>query len=76
MEGMDKLFPDEEIVKEEGAKKGEKPDFRVVQPYNDKDGNAVYKQVGGLWKKTSKSGNEFYALSIGNLRLLVFPNVK
>jgi uncharacterized protein (DUF736 family) len=77
MDGMDKLFPDEESIgEEESAKKGERPDFRVVQPYDDKNGNVVYKQVGALWKKRSKSGNDFYTLSIGSLRLLVFPNVK
>ena len=55
---------------------GEKPDFRVMQPDRDKDGNSSLKSVGGMWKKTSKNGNEFYVLNIGRLTLLVFPNDK
>lgn len=75
---MDKLFPDEEKLqdKEEDAQKGARPDFRVVQPDRDKDGNVVYRQVGALWKNKSKAGNDFYTLTMGNLRLLVFPNIK
>ncbi|MEM3625331.1 MAG: hypothetical protein QXF35_02100 [Candidatus Bilamarchaeaceae archaeon] len=53
---------------------GAKPDFRVVQPDRDKNGNIVYINVGGMWKNVSKSGNEFYTLRIGQLKLLVFPN--
>ncbi len=55
---------------------GAKPDFRVVQPDRDKNGNIVYTNVGGMWKNISKSGNEFYTLRIGQLKLLVFPNNK
>ncbi len=53
---------------------GPRPDFRVMQPDRDKDGNSILKNVGGMWKKTSKNGNEFYVLSIGRLSLLVFKN--
>lgn len=59
-----------------GGGSGEKPDFRVMQPDRDKDGNSSLKSVGGMWKKTSKNGNEFYVLNIGRLTLLVFPNDK
>jgi len=59
---------------ENGRQQGAKPDFRVVQPDRDKNGNAVYVNVGGMWKNVSKSGNEFYTLKIGQLKLLVFPN--
>ncbi len=52
---------------------GSQPDFRVVQPMTDKNGNTKYVQVGAMWKNVSKNGNEFYTLKIGNLRLLVFP---
>jgi hypothetical protein len=55
---------------------GERPDFRVMQPDRDKDGNSTLKNVGGMWKKTSKNGNEFYVLNIGRLTLLVFKNDK
>lgn len=55
---------------------GNRPDFRVVQPDRDREGNSVYVNVGGMWKNVSKSGNEFYTLKIGNLKLLVFPNKK
>jgi hypothetical protein len=34
----------------------------------------MYVNVGGMWKNISKSGNEFYTLKIGQLKLLVFPN--
>jgi hypothetical protein len=53
---------------------GNRPDFRVVQADRDKDGNSMYVNVGGMWKNISKSGNEFYTLKIGQLKLLVFPN--
>lgn len=53
---------------------GNRPDFRVVQTDRDKEGNAVYVNVGGMWKNVSKSGNEFYTLKIGQLKLLVFEN--
>lgn len=53
---------------------GNRPDFRVVQPDRDKDGNPVYVNVGGMWKNISKSGNPFYTLKIGSLKLLVFEN--
>ncbi|VVB66136.1 Uncharacterised protein [Candidatus Gugararchaeum adminiculabundum] len=59
----------------EGEKKiGERPDFRIVQPETVEDGSTVFKSVGAMWKKTSKSGNEFYTLKIGKLKLLVFKN--
>ncbi|MCK4319033.1 hypothetical protein KAW38_00490 [Candidatus Micrarchaeota archaeon] len=58
------------------AGKGAKPDFRIVQPGTDQNGNAIYTNIGGMWKNVSKNGNEFYMLRIGKLRLLVFPNDK
>jgi hypothetical protein len=65
----------EQQVGEAGQRQtGRRPDFRVVQPDRDKDGNVVYLNVGGMWKSVSKQGNEFYTLRIGQLRLLVFPN--
>jgi len=73
------LFPEE---KEEGGQAhgrvaGAKPDFRIVQPeYVPALGKTVYKDVGAMWQNVSKSGNEFYTLKIGKLKLLVFPNRK
>ena len=66
-------------VQEEGVEvpapaKGPKPDFRVVQSERGLNGETRYRSVGGMWKKTAKSGKDFYSLGIGNLRLLVFPN--
>lgn len=58
----------------QGGGSGNRPDFRVVQADRDKDGNSMYVNVGGMWKNISKSGNEFYTLKIGQLKLLVFPN--
>ena len=55
---------------------GNKPEFRIVQADRDKNGNVIYKNVGGMWKSVSKNGNEFYSLRIGELKLLVFPNDK
>ncbi len=63
-----------EEVKEDKEKN--RPDFRIVQPETDKDGNVKYNTVGGMWKNVSKNGNEFYTLKIGNLKLLVFENKK
>lgn len=51
-----------------------RPDFRIVQTEIDKDGKTIYKNVGGMWKRTSKNGNVYYSMGIGRLRLLVFPN--
>ncbi len=60
---------------EEGEKpKGERPAFRVVQAERDANGESRYRSVGGMWRRVSKNGKEFYSLGIGNLRLLVFPN--
>jgi hypothetical protein len=53
---------------------GNRPDLRVVQTDRDRNGNVVYKNVGGMWRNVSKNGNEFYTLKIGELKLLVFPN--
>lgn len=83
LEGFEEV--EEEVEKEikdeleegevkEGKKKGNRPDFRVVQPVAGKDGNTIYKNVGAMWKTVSKNGNEFYVLKIGELRLLVFKN--
>ena len=56
---------------------GAKPDFRIVQPeYVPALGKTVYKDVGAMWRNVSKSGNEFYTLKIGKLKLLVFQNTK
>ena len=53
---------------------GKKPDFRIVQPDRDKNGNPLYLSVGGMWKNVSSKGTEFYTLRIGQLKLLVFAN--
>ena len=59
----------------EGEKKaGERPDFRIIQPEILQDGSTNFKSVGAMWKNTSKTGNEFYTLKIGKLKLLVFKN--
>ena len=64
-------------VSGEKAMKGAKPDFRVVQPeFDNRIGKTVFKDVGALWRNTSRSGNEFYTMKIGKLKLLVFPNAK
>jgi len=66
---------DEELMPEEKAKeRGEQPAFRVVQAEKAQTGETKFRSVGGLWRKLSRNGNEFYTLKIGNLKLLVFPN--
>ena len=58
-----------------GRSPAERPDFRVVQTeYDNRIGKTVFKDVGAMWKNTSKAGNEFYTMKIGKLKLLVFPN--
>ena len=57
-----------------GTAAGNKPEFNVVQTDRDKDGKAVYTNVGAMWKSVSKNGRDFYTLKIGHLKLLVFPN--
>lgn len=59
---------------QEGKFKGARPDFRVVQPQVDKEGKQQLVDVGALWRNVSRSGNEFYTLKIGKLKLLVFEN--
>lgn len=59
------------------GEKGERPDFRVVQTeYDSRISKTVFKDVGAMWRGVSKTGNEFYTLKIGKLRLLVFHNDK
>ncbi len=65
------------IGAESSDREGARPDFRVVQPeYDSRIGKTVFKDVGAMWRGISKSGNEFYTLKIGKLRLLVFHNDK
>ena len=58
------------------VKKGERPDFRIVQEATDREGKQFLKSVGGVWKNTSKAGKAFYNIKIGDLRLLMFENDK
>ncbi len=68
---------DDEGGKADGKVAGAKPDFRIVQPeYVPALGKTVYKDVGAMWRNVSKSGNEFYTLKIGKLKLLVFQNTR
>lgn len=53
-----------------------RPDIRIVQVDTDREGKAMYKNVGGMWKNVSKAGNDFYTIKIGSLKLLAFPNNK
>ena len=62
------------VVGEARSKAAQKPDFRVVQPQVDKEGKQQLVDVGALWKNVSRSGNEFYTLKIGKMKLLVFEN--
>jgi len=83
-EGFEELTPKTEPNEQKSQKQapaqnqpqgqGARPDFRIVQPDRDRNGNLVYINVGGMWKNISKNGNEFYTLRIGSLKLLVFPN--
>jgi len=83
-EGFEELTPKNEMstqtaqsqtqAQNQPQGQGARPDFRIVQPDRDKNGNLVYINVGGMWKNISKNGNEFYTLRIGSLKLLVFPN--
>ncbi len=58
-----------------GLRPPERPELRVVQvEYDSRLGKSVYKDVGAMWRNTSKSGNEFYTMKIGKLKLLAFPN--
>ncbi|MCD6227712.1 DUF736 family protein [Candidatus Micrarchaeota archaeon] len=64
----------EKAVEENKATKGNRPDFRIVQPSIDLDGKQKLVSVGAMWRNVSKNGNVFYTLKIGDLKLLVFPN--
>lgn len=64
----------EESESSTGEGAAARPDFRIVQTELDKEGKTLYKNVGGMWKRTSKNGNVYYSMGIGRLRLLVFPN--
>lgn len=56
--------------------KGNKPDYRILQPDTDANGKSILKSVGAMWKSTSRDGREYFVMKIGELRLLVFPNNK
>ncbi len=76
-EGFEEIPTDQKAQQEQSAQGGQvanRPDLRLVQTDRDKNGNGVYKNVGGMWKNISKNGNEFYTLKIGELKLLAFPN--
>lgn len=66
--------PVEETEEPAGELPGKKPEYNVVQPEVTREGKTIFKSVGALWKNVSKSGQEFYTLKIGKLRLLVFQN--
>ncbi len=57
-------------------RKGNKPDYRVLQPDTDANGKQILRSVGAMWKTTTKDGREFFVMKIGELRLLVWPNNK
>ena len=69
MEELSAYFEEES----EQAAKGARPEFRVLQPQADRQGNKKLVEVGAAWRNTSKGGKTFYNLKIGNLRLLMFP---
>ncbi|MCX8175047.1 MAG: DUF736 domain-containing protein [Candidatus Micrarchaeota archaeon] len=75
-EGQRPAFSGETEAEESGARAaGQRPDFRVVQAeYDSRLGKTVFKDVGAMWRGTSKNGSDYYTLKIGKLRLLVFPN--
>lgn len=61
-------------MEEQTKKKGNRPDMRVVQVVLDEEQKEKFVNVGAMWKATSKKGNAFFNMKIGDLRLLVFPN--
>jgi hypothetical protein len=66
-----------ETTKEATAQKekGDRPVYSIVQAVTDKDGKSEFKNVGGIWEwQTSKSGNKFANIRIGQLQLLLFEN--
>jgi len=72
--GFEELPADEPKQQYKKNGTGNRPEYRVVQIETTKDGQTIYKNVGGMWKNISKNGNEFYTMLIGNLKLLVFKN--
>jgi uncharacterized protein (DUF736 family) len=77
MESGEGEMPEQEAASGEMREKGPRPDFRVVQTeYDTRIGKTLFKDVGAMWRNTSRSGNEFYTMKIGKLKLLVFPNRK
>lgn len=55
---------------------GRKPDFRIVQPQYDQEGNENLLSVGGIWKNTSEAGKEYFNVKIGNAKFLGFKSDK
>lgn len=74
LEGFEEMESKESQSSSEGSQGPNRPDIRIVQTDTGKDGKTIYKNIGGMWKNISKSGNEFYTIKIGNLKLLAFPN--
>ena len=59
---------------EETEKKGRRPDFRVVQASQDKDGKTQFVSVGGIWMNEGGAGKSAGVLKLGDLRLILFKN--
>lgn len=65
-ENLKKLTPEQ---------KARKPDYRVLQLDTDKNGRSRFVEVGAMWiQESSKTGENYYILKIGKLKLFVFKN--
>ncbi len=76
-------FEDEEVEISDNLKKlipeqrGRRPDYRVSQLVIDKEGKTKFVEIGAMWSQEStKTGESFYILRIGRLKLFVFKNNK
>ena len=67
-------YEKKEVAEQTEAKKGRKPDLRIVQPFIGKDGKSGFKNVGAIWLSDKGEAKVDAILKIGDLRLLVFEN--
>ena len=66
----------ESSAQPQGTQRGAPADYRIVQPDTDRDGKKILTGVGSIWVNKSKTGNEYFSIRIGKLRLLAFKNDK
>lgn len=75
MNGDERTYPEKKYIRGQPRQPNSenKPDMRIVQSEMSSDGNEVEnRNVGAIWKNKDKSGKEYLAIRLGQLRLVGF----